>query len=152
MNIFKMKIGLVAHDKMKPIMAQWVKQNYDILHTHHLFATGTTGKILKAECSDLDITFLKSGPLGGDQQLGAMIADGNLNMLIFFQDPMTPQPHDVDIKALIRLAVVYDIPVACNHISANYLIKSSLFGQDIANIKFNIENEYQEYLNRTIPV
>ena len=151
MNI-QMKIALVAHDKMKPLIAQWVRKNHDTLNQHLLFATGTTAKILKLQCPNLNITALKSGPLGGDQQLGAMIANSDLHMLIFFQDPMTPQPHDVDIKALIRLAVVYDIPVACNHITANYLIQSSLFGKNIDEIKFDAESEYTTYLDRTINI
>ena len=150
MKTISMRIGLVAHDKMKTLMGEWVSKHSLKLKNHILFATGTTAKILTSLNSDINVTALKSGPLGGDQQLGAMIANGVLDMLIFFQDPMTPQPHDVDIKALIRLAVVYDIPIACNHITAEYLIESSLFGKDNKDYKSNIEAKYIDYLNRNI--
>ncbi|RED44261.1 methylglyoxal synthase [Aestuariispira insulae] len=126
----KLNIGLVAHDAVKPELAHWVKTHLEKLAPHALFATGTTARVLKEANPSLNIQAMKSGPLGGDQQLGGMIADGKLQMLVFFQDPMTPQPHDVDVKALIRLSTVYDVPLACNRASADFLIMSPLFNSD----------------------
>ena len=120
------KIALVAHDERKQDMLEWVKFNARKLSGHELFATGTTGKILSKAC-DLNITRLKSGPLGGDQQLGAMIANGGLDILIFFWDPLTSHPHDVDVKALLRMSVLYNVAVACNRSTADYVISSPLF-------------------------
>ncbi len=120
------KIALVAHDERKQDMLEWVKFNARKLSGHELFATGTTGKILSKAC-DLSITRLKSGPLGGDQQLGAMIANGGLDILIFFWDPLTSHPHDVDVKALLRMSVLYNVAVACNRSTADYVISSPLF-------------------------
>jgi methylglyoxal synthase len=122
----KNKIALVAHDERKEDMLEWVKFNARKLSGHELFATGTTGKILAELCS-LKMTRLKSGPLGGDQQIGAMIANGGLDILIFFWDPLTSHPHDVDVKALLRMAVLYNVAVACNRSTADYLISSPLF-------------------------
>lgn len=119
-------IALVAHDERKQDLLQWVKFNADRLAAHRLFATGTTGKVI-AEHTQLEVKRLKSGPLGGDQQLGAMIADFKLDILIFFWDPMTAQPHDVDVKALLRMAVLYNVVVACNRASADFIISSTLF-------------------------
>jgi methylglyoxal synthase len=123
------KIALVAHDARKADLLDWVVFNVEKLAPHELLATGTTGARIKAAC-DLDIHALKSGPLGGDQQLGARIADGKLDMLIFFWDPMTAQPHDVDVKALLRMAIVYNVVVACNRSTADYIISSNLFEDD----------------------
>ena len=125
----KKKIALVAHDERKEDMLEWVKFNARKLCTHELFATGTTGKILSKAC-DLSITRLKSGPLGGDQQLGAMIANGGLDILIFFWDPLTSHPHDVDVKALLRMSVLYNVAVACNRSTADYMISSPLFDDE----------------------
>jgi methylglyoxal synthase len=122
----KKKIALVAHDERKEDLLEWVKFNAQKLSGHELFATGTTGKILAEVCS-LRIIRLKSGPLGGDQQLGAMIANGDLDILIFFWDPLTSHPHDVDVKALLRMSVLYNVAVACNRASADFLISSPLF-------------------------
>ncbi len=134
-------IALVAHDNRKRDLAEWVAFNYQTLLRHRLVATGTTGKLMeevlldKATEADDDIkvvnkvTKLKSGPLGGDQQLGAMIAEDQIDMLIFFWDPMEPQPHDVDVKALLRIAAVYNIPVANNRATADFIISSPLMGQ-----------------------
>ncbi|MCC5981076.1 MAG: methylglyoxal synthase [Oceanicaulis sp.] len=115
-------LGLVAHDACKPILLEWVGEHVQALSQLTLYATGTTGRRLMEAYPGLQVTALKSGPLGGDQQLGAMIAEGRLDGLIFFTDPMSPQPHDVDVKALTRLAVLYDIPLALNRASAEAII------------------------------
>ncbi len=120
-------IGLVAHDRMKPALQDWIARNLKVLTGHRFVATGTTGKILKEDLPDLEITSLKSGPFGGDQQMGALIAEGRLDALIFFQDVMTAQPHDVDVKALVRLSVLYEVPVACNRATADLMVSSPMF-------------------------
>jgi methylglyoxal synthase len=121
-------IALIAHDNRKQDLVEWARFNRDLLAAHHLSATGTTGALLAREL-DLDITRVRSGPLGGDQQVGARIAEGDLDLLIFFWDPLAPHPHDVDVKALLRIAVVYNIPVACNRASADFLISSPLMNE-----------------------
>ena len=122
------RIALVAHDHRKGDLLEWAEYNRDLLADHVLFATGTTGRLL-GDLLDLPVTCFQSGPLGGDQQIGALIALGDLDMLIFFWDPMSSQPHDSDVKALVRLAVLWDIPIACNRTSADYLITSPLLGK-----------------------
>src|SRR2546421_549642 len=122
------RIALVAHDDRKGDLLEWAEYNRDILASHVLYATGTTGQML-GDRLDLPVTCFQSGPLGGDQQIGALIASGDLDMLVFFWDPMSPQPHDSDVKALVRIAVVWDIPIACNRTSADYLITSPLLRQ-----------------------
>src|SRR5579863_281332 len=122
------RIALVAHDDRKDDLLEWAVYNRDILADHTLFATGTTGRLL-GEALDPPVTCFQSGPLGGDQQIGALIAAGDLDMLIFFWDPMSSHPHDADVKALVRIAVVWDIPIACNRTSADYLITSPLLRQ-----------------------
>ena len=119
------KLALIAHDSRKQEMVEWSKHNKEILSRQVLFGTGTTGKLVNKEVG-LDIHCFKSGPLGGDQQVGAKISDGEIDFLIFFWDPLQAQPHDVDVKALLRLAVYYNIPVACNRATADYLITSPL--------------------------
>jgi methylglyoxal synthase len=122
------RIALVAHDDRKVDLLEWADYNRDILADHILYATGTTGRLL-GDALSLPVTCFQSGPLGGDQQIGALIAAGDLDMLIFFWDPMSPQPHDSDVKALVRIAVVWNIPIACNRTSADYLITSPLLGK-----------------------
>lgn len=133
------KVALVAHDNMKHDLAEWVEWNRSLLRKHRMVCTGTTGKMVErtlmehhlneefGEDEVLDIMLLKSGPLGGDQQLGSMIADGRISALIFFWDPMSAQPHDVDVKALLRLATLYNVPTAINRTSADFIISSPLF-------------------------
>ena len=118
-------IALVAHDNKKIDLLEWAKFNRDTLSHHNLFATGTTGELLAREL-ELDVTRFASGPLGGDMQIGAKITEGEIDFLIFFWDPLEPQPHDPDIKALLRLAVLMNIPTACNRATADFLISSPL--------------------------
>lgn len=131
-------IALVAHDGCKDQLLAWAKKNAGILSGFSLFATGTTGRILGSGAGLRDVTAFRSGPLGGDQQIGAGIVEGRIDALIFFWDPLAAQPHDPDVKALIRLATVWNIPTACNQASADFLINSPLltteFQQDRAAI------------------
>ena len=119
-------IVLIAHDSRKRDLLEWVEFNREVLKEHRLFATGTTGALL-AKRTGLPVTRFKSGPLGGDQQVGAQISEGALDILIFFWDPLEPQPHDPDVKALLRIAVLYNIPTACNRATADFLVASPLF-------------------------
>ena len=118
-------IAIVAHDNKKEDLLAWAKYNREALSGHKLVATGTTGIMLEAEL-DLPVTRMQSGPLGGDQLIGAKISEGEIDVLIFFWDPLEPHPHDPDVKALLRIAVVWNIPIACNRASADFLISSSL--------------------------
>jgi methylglyoxal synthase len=133
------RIALVAHDNRKKDLAEWVEFNYRTLLGHQLICTGTTGKMVEetirnmfgtGEAFENPIIRLKSGPLGGDQQLGSMISEGLIDMLIFFWDPMQPLPHDVDVKALLRITVVYNIPTACNRSTADFMISSHLLKEE----------------------
>lgn len=117
-------IALVAHDQKKAAMATWVSQHRAELAGHHVISTATTGKVVAEMCPGLRIDSVKSGPMGGDQQIGAMIAEGRIDALVFFPDPLTPMPHDVDVKALLRLALLYDIPSAFNRRTADLLVRS----------------------------
>jgi methylglyoxal synthase len=119
------KIALVAHDNMKRDLVEWARFNRDLLAHHEVYATGTTGQILEAHLG-IPIRKLQSGPLGGDQQIGAKIVNNEIDFLIFFWDPLEPQPHDPDVKALLRMAVVWNIPIACNRASADFMISSPL--------------------------
>lgn len=119
-------IALIAHDRRKAEMASWAKRHEAALSVHFLVATATTGAVLREACPSLSIETVKSGPLGGDQQVGARIAEGRIDALIFFPDPLTAMPHDVDVKALLRLALVYDIPCALNSSTAAMLVESGL--------------------------
>ncbi len=144
----KKRIALVAHDNRKADLIEWVNYNEAKLIDHDLFCTGTTGKLVeKALGSKAMVTKLKSGPLGGDQQLGALISNEEIDLLIFFWDPMTSQPHDVDVKALLRLSVLYNIPTACNRSTADYIITSELYNSTkyVRAIK-----DYSMYIHREV--
>jgi methylglyoxal synthase len=117
------KIALIAHDNKKPLMINWALRHQAALARHELCATGTTGTLVEQQ-TGLKITKFKSGPLGGDQQIGGKIADGEVDFLIFFWDPMAPHPHDPDVKALLRISAVYDIPVACTPATADLLVSA----------------------------
>ena len=125
----KKRIALIAHDNKKRELIEWTKYNRDTMLKSDVIATGTTGRMLEEEVG-LKVRCLQSGPLGGDQQIGALIAEGNVDILIFFWDPLEPLPHDQDIKALLRLAVVWNIPVACNRATADFIFASPLLSND----------------------
>ncbi len=149
----KKTIALVAHDNRKKDLAEWADWNKKALEKHRIVCTGTTGKMIekilnhkKDKDEKIKIKKLKSGPLGGDQQLGAMIAEGKIDIIIFFWDPMEPQPHDVDVKALLRISVLYNIPIANNRSTADFIISSELFNE-----KYSPQlKDYAKYLNRKI--
>ncbi|MEL6673931.1 MAG: methylglyoxal synthase [Bacteroidota bacterium] len=149
------RIALVAHDHMKDELMEWVDFNWEKLVQHDMICTGTTGRKVEALLLEkigdkpgysLEVRRLKSGPLGGDQQLGAMIAERMVDMFIFFWDPMSAQPHDVDVKALLRIAVLYNVPTASNRASADFLISSPLFEEAYQ----PAATDFSDYLNRKI--
>jgi methylglyoxal synthase len=123
------RIALIAHDNRKPDLVEWARFNRGTLARHELYATGTTGALVAREL-DLNVNRFLSGPLGGDQQVGAAIAEGRIDFVVFFWDPLEPQPHDVDVKALLRITVVYNIPIACNRSTADFLLSSPLMNEE----------------------
>lgn len=123
------KIALVAHDNRKKDLLKWVEKNREILGTHFLYGTGTTGTLISQK-TGLPVRTFKSGPIGGDQQIGSRIIEGDIDFMIFFWDPLTSQPHDPDVKALLRIAVLYDIPVAMNQATADFIFHSDLLSQE----------------------
>ncbi|MCL4271563.1 MAG: methylglyoxal synthase [Anaerolineales bacterium] len=139
------KIALVAHDNKKRDLLEWAKFNRDLLAHHQIYATGTTGKILERELN-IKVIKLKSGPLGGDQQIGAKIVENEIDFLIFFWDPLEPQPHDPDVKALLRMAVVWNIPIANNRSSADFMISSPLMDSPYD----RLVPDYEDYVVREI--
>ena len=139
------KIALVAHDHKKRDLIEWARFNRGSLAKHELYATGTTGKVLEQELG-IPINRLQSGRLGGDQQIGAKIAEGEIDFVIFFWDPLETLPHDPDVKALLRIAVVWNIPVACNRASADFIISSPMMTEAYE----RIVPDYDEYRERTI--
>ena len=141
------RIALVAHDHRKADLLEWAQYNRDLLANHELMATGTTGALLE-EVLNIPVVKLQSGPLGGDQQVGARIAEGTVDLIIFFWDPLQPQPHDPDVKALLRIAVVWNIPAACNRASADYMISSPLLTSEYERQL----PEYEDYQNRMVKV
>ena len=149
------RIALVAHDNRKKDLIEWAEWNYEILIKHKLISTGTTGglvekairkRLMEKDAEKFKVQKLKSGPLGGDQQLGAMIAESRVDLIIFLWDPMQPQPHDVDVKALLRIAVLYNIPTACNRSTADFLISSPLLDEEYK----SVQKDYSEYIERTV--
>ena len=151
------RIAIVAHDNRKKDLIEWVEWNRDVLLQHKLTCTGTTGKLVKQALKkdlsasitkDLEINILKSGPLGGDLQLGALIAEGKIDILVFLWDPMQPQPHDVDVKALLRITVLYNVPTACNMSTADFMISSELMKTE-----YNpIIKDYSKYIQRKLHI
>ncbi len=145
-------VALVAHDRVKPKMVKWFENHLAFFSDCRIVATGTTGSLLRKSLNSNDVVIdaLKSGPFGGDQQIGAMIAGEKINALIFFEDVMTPQPHEVDIKALLRLAVLYNIPVACNESSATLLISNPRLRELDQSKSIDLEAEFSEYFSRKV--
>ena len=123
------RVALIAHDNRKADMLEWARYNRGTLAAHELYATGTTGALIVEELG-LPVTLYLSGPLGGDQQVGAAIAEGRIDFVVFFWDPLEPQPHDVDVKALLRIAVVYNVPMACNRATADFILSSPLMATE----------------------
>jgi methylglyoxal synthase len=141
------KIALVAHDNNKQDLIEWALYNRGLLVQHDLYATGTTGRLLE-ETLDTPVTCLQSGPLGGDQQIGSRITEGEIDLLVFFWDPLSPHPHDPDVKALLRIAVVWNIPVACDRATADYVISSPLMTEPYE----RQQPDYASYLERLVVV
>ena len=148
------RIALVAHDNKKKDLIEWAEWNWHVLAGHDLVCTGTTGRLIEEALlkktehngAGVSVEKLKSGPLGGDQQMGALIAEGKIDMMIFLWDPMQPQPHDVDVKALLRICVLYNVPTACNRATADYLISSSLLNQEYT----PLQSDFTSYTGRKV--
>ncbi|MGA7304503.1 MAG: methylglyoxal synthase [Rhodothermales bacterium] len=140
-------IALVAHDNRKKDLLEWAEFNKELLGEHKIYATGTTGAMIE-ENLGLEVKRLQSGPLGGDQQIGALIAEGVVDFMIFFWDPLEPQPHDPDVKALLRIAVVWNIPVACNRSSADFMISSPLMTEPYERVIPDYEGHLQRMRTR----
>lgn len=136
-------IALIAHDAKKAELIEWCQANYDILSRHFLCGTGTTARMI-ADRTGLPIRGFNSGPLGGDQQIGARIVDGKIDMMIFFSDPLTAQPHDPDVKALLRIAQVYDIPIANNRASADFMINSKFMNEEYTHYLLNFQKNISD--------
>jgi methylglyoxal synthase len=150
-------IALVAHDNRKKDLVEWAEWNYKDLVEHKLICTGTTGNMVENAIKNkfgkdgelkFEIKKLKSGPLGGDQQLGALIAEGKVDIIIFFWDPMEPHPHDVDVKALLRISVLYNVPTACNRATADFMVSSKFFNENYV----AVTKDYSEYIKRNINI
>jgi methylglyoxal synthase len=141
----KKRIALIAHDSKKQDLVEWARFNRDVLAQHEVYATGTTGRLLEQEL-EVEITKLQTGPLGGDQQIGAKISEGEIDFVIFFWDPLQAQPHDVDVKALLRLAVVWNIPIACNRASADFMFSSQLMTEEYRRLL----PDYEAYIQRAV--
>jgi methylglyoxal synthase len=142
----KKKVALVAHDHKKQDLLDWARYNKHVLAQHEVCSTGTTGILLEQELG-IEVIKYQSGPLGGDQQIGAKISEGNIDLLIFFWDPLEPTPHDPDVKALLRIAVVWNIPVACNRASADFIFSSPLMAEEYP----RLVPDYEAYKKRRIP-
>lgn len=149
------RIALVAHDNRKKDLIEWAEWNYEVLIAHKLVSTGTTGALVEKaiksrlnvkDADNFEVIKLKSGPFGGDQQMGAMIAEGKIDLMIFLWDPMQPQPHDVDVKALLRISVLYNIPTACNRSTADFMISSPLLTAEYEPIL----KDYSKYIERSV--
>ncbi len=145
----KKRIALIAHDAKKLDLVDWVSYNANVLKEHQLYATGTTGGLIKEKLG-IKVKTLKSGPLGGDQQIGAMICEEKIDILIFFWDPLEPQAHDVDVKALLRIATVYNIPVAIDRSTADFLISSELFHKEYEIIVEDYEKTLKQRIRRIV--
>lgn len=143
------RIALVAHDNRKEILIEWAKKNKKTLIKHKLYATGTTGKLIQ-DTLGLKITRFNSGLLGGDQQIGAKISEGKLDILIFFWDPLSPLPHDPDIKALLRIAVLWNIPMACNRATADFMMSSNLINTKYDRVVIDYKKYKQRFKNESI--
>lgn len=148
-------IALVAHDNRKKDLIDWVEWNWEELVNHRIYCTGTTGTFLEkalknkeGKGQNFEIIKLKSGPLGGDQQLGALITEGKIDLFVFLWDPMEPQPHDVDVKALLRISTLYNVPTAINRSTADYIISSSLLNSEY----IPVLKDYSDYLNRNLKI
>lgn len=153
----KKNIAIVAHDNRKKDIIEWASFNWKELIQHDLICTGTTGRLIEETLSEIceknnvvppTVRRLKSGPLGGDQQLGALIVEGEVDILIFFWDPMEPQPHDVDVKALLRITVLYNIPTASNRSTADFIVSSSLFHESYQ----PVIKDYSNYTSRNLGI